>query len=312
MKIKEKGLTGKTAAIRRDSMVRPGGRGFNAFQEMAKGDKAKAKDASTKDKPKPEIWLEFMGTKIRVLEEDGGSVKAEDVPYLKGSTLKFVGCGGNVSFKELKVSVCLPPALFISALTPVPRIHYENTFLVCPSSSIRRAMIMVSSASKRHSRKTTSHISRSTSRPSMTGKCHGHCQKVSTCPVVSFCDDSDLDRSQRRWKSLSKLAERNLLRVRQLCGHKMAAIVGAEAGVVVVVDAAGVGEIEGAVVEGEAADAGAEVAIVEGAGAIVSPMLQLSRLLKLSRRARSGSELSNPLVQRILVCGGRLSPSSKV
>ncbi|KZP26565.1 hypothetical protein FIBSPDRAFT_854611 [Athelia psychrophila] len=98
MKIKEKGLTGKSAAIRRDTLTRPSGRGFNAFQEMAKG-----KDGATgKDKPKPEIWLEFMGAKLRVLEEDGGSVKAEDVPHVKGATLKFVGCGGNASFKDLK------------------------------------------------------------------------------------------------------------------------------------------------------------------------------------------------------------------
>ncbi|KAF7974611.1 hypothetical protein HWV62_11578 [Athelia sp. TMB] len=100
MKIKEKGLTGKSAAIRRDSLVRPSGRGFNAFQEMNK-EKNKGKEGAA-DKPKPEIWLEFMGTKLRVLEEDGGSVQAEDVPYVKGATLKFTGCGGNASFKDLK------------------------------------------------------------------------------------------------------------------------------------------------------------------------------------------------------------------
>jgi lupus La protein len=100
MKIKEKGLTGKAAVNRKDSMAtRP--RGFNAFHEMAKGDKAKAK--GSKDKPKPEIWLEFMGTRLRVHEENGGSVKSEDVPYVKGGTLKFTGCGGNVSFRDIKV-----------------------------------------------------------------------------------------------------------------------------------------------------------------------------------------------------------------
>jgi lupus La protein len=103
MKIKEKGLTGKAATNRKDSMVtRP--RGFNAFHEMAKADKSKSNGG--KDKPKPEIWLEFMGTRLRVQEENGGSVKSEDVPYVKGSTLKFTGCGGNVSFKDIKVSAC--------------------------------------------------------------------------------------------------------------------------------------------------------------------------------------------------------------
>jgi lupus La protein len=102
MKIKEKGLTGKAATNRKDLMVtRP--RGFNAFQEMAKGDKGKSKGG--KDKAKPEIWLEFMGTRLRVHEDNGGSVKIEDVPYVKGSTLKFTGCGGDVSFKDIKVSL---------------------------------------------------------------------------------------------------------------------------------------------------------------------------------------------------------------
>lgn len=102
MKIKEKGLTGKTAANRKDSMLtRP--RGFNAFAEMAKG---KGTPQAGEDKPKPEIWLEFMGSKLRVNEEDGGSVKADDVPHVKGSTLKFTGCGGDVFFKDIKVSQC--------------------------------------------------------------------------------------------------------------------------------------------------------------------------------------------------------------
>jgi lupus La protein len=98
MKIKEKGLTGKAATTRKASMAtRP--RGFNAFQEMFKGNK----DKGGKDKSKPEIWLEFMGTKLRVHEENGGSVKSENVPYVKGATLKFTGCGGDVSFRDIKV-----------------------------------------------------------------------------------------------------------------------------------------------------------------------------------------------------------------
>jgi hypothetical protein len=115
MKIKEKGLTGKAATTRKASMAtRP--RGFNAFQEMSKGNK----DKGGKDKSKPEIWLEFMGTKLRVHEENGGSVKSENVPYVKGATLKFTGCGGDVSFRDIKV--CLP--LFVDT-------HSSDDKVVC-------------------------------------------------------------------------------------------------------------------------------------------------------------------------------------
>jgi lupus La protein len=104
MKIKEKGLTGKAAIIRRNEAASaPNPRGFNAFREM---ERAKKGDKTT-DEKKPEVWLEFMGTKIRVLEkEDGdkeGYVNEEDVPYVKGSALKFSGCGGDVPWGEIKV-----------------------------------------------------------------------------------------------------------------------------------------------------------------------------------------------------------------
>lgn len=98
MKIKEKGLTGKTAEMRKDSMASR--KGFNAFQEMQ--DEKKGKGQKGKDKPNPEVWLEFMGSKIRVQEEDGGSVKSENVPYIKGATMKFTGCGGDANFTEMK------------------------------------------------------------------------------------------------------------------------------------------------------------------------------------------------------------------
>jgi lupus La protein len=99
MKIKEKGLTGKTAEMRKDSIASR--KGFNAFQEMQ--DEKKGKGQKGKDRPNPEIWLEFMGTKIRVQEDDGGSVKSENVPYIKGATMKFTGCGGDANFTEMKV-----------------------------------------------------------------------------------------------------------------------------------------------------------------------------------------------------------------
>jgi lupus La protein len=49
-----------------------------------------------------EIFVEFLGAKLRVLEEDGGSVAVEDVPRVRGSALRFVGCAGEVSFDEIK------------------------------------------------------------------------------------------------------------------------------------------------------------------------------------------------------------------
>lgn len=100
MKIKEKGLTGKAADLRRQSIAGSGRKGFNAFKEMAEKEKG---DKKGKDKPKPEVYLEFLGNKIRVHEEDGGSVKPEDVPFVKGASLKFEGAGDDVSFDEIKV-----------------------------------------------------------------------------------------------------------------------------------------------------------------------------------------------------------------
>ncbi|GJE89046.1 La protein-like protein [Phanerochaete sordida] len=95
MKIKEKGLTGKAAQFRKEAMGGAGRKGFNAFKEMAdkKGGKAKGK---------PEVFLDFLGQRIRVHEEDGGSVKPEDIPFVKGATLKFDGAEGDVSFDEIK------------------------------------------------------------------------------------------------------------------------------------------------------------------------------------------------------------------
>jgi lupus La protein len=49
--------------------------------------------------------LEFMGTKLLIHqnEEGHGFVKEEDVPFVKGATLKFDGCGGEVVWSEIKV-----------------------------------------------------------------------------------------------------------------------------------------------------------------------------------------------------------------
>ena len=102
MKIKEKGLSGKAAVNRREGMKGPNRTGFNAFKEMARASGEKGKD-----KPKPEVWLEFMGSKIRVHEEDGGTLKEEDIPFVRGATLKFDGVENDVDFDEIKVSLKL-------------------------------------------------------------------------------------------------------------------------------------------------------------------------------------------------------------
>lgn len=102
MKIKEKGLKGKAASHRRDLISR--GSGFDAFREMTKEKKSSGKGEKA-DEPKKEIYLEFLGSKIQIHEDEegNGSVKDEDVPFVKGATLKFDGCGGNVVWSEIKV-----------------------------------------------------------------------------------------------------------------------------------------------------------------------------------------------------------------
>jgi hypothetical protein len=98
MKIKEKGLTGKAAVVKRDYITR---KGFDAFREMrsAAGDKGGKKEGV---RAAPEIFVAFLGKNIRVSVEDGGSVTPEDVPRVRGSALRFTGCGGEVSYDEIK------------------------------------------------------------------------------------------------------------------------------------------------------------------------------------------------------------------
>ena len=65
------------------------------------GSKAKAKEVE-----KTEVYLQFMGSKILLHEgEDGeGFCLDEDVPYVKGATLKFESWDGEVGYRGLKVS----------------------------------------------------------------------------------------------------------------------------------------------------------------------------------------------------------------
>ncbi|KAJ2931810.1 hypothetical protein H1R20_g5284, partial [Candolleomyces eurysporus] len=77
MKIKEKGLTGKAA-------------------EMKSGG----------DKPKQhnEAILEYIGNRITIRRdyEGNGSVDPEDVPFVRGATLRFDGCGGDCTWSDIK------------------------------------------------------------------------------------------------------------------------------------------------------------------------------------------------------------------
>lgn len=128
MKIKEKGLTGKAADLRKDNISSR--KGFNAFREMENGPKSKS---NGKSKEKPEVFLEFMGEKIRVYDdnEDGaGYVKTEDVPFVRGATLKFTGCGGDANFTQMKARVSISSRYGLS-LTYFPPGTSPRTLYTC-------------------------------------------------------------------------------------------------------------------------------------------------------------------------------------
>lgn len=104
MKIKEKGLSGKAARLRKQTYAT--GKGFNAFREMDEAKNREKKDkvkTSTVEEKAPELFIEFMGSKIRVQDGDEGNVKVDDVPVVKGASLKFEGAGASTSFDEVKV-----------------------------------------------------------------------------------------------------------------------------------------------------------------------------------------------------------------
>lgn len=100
MKIKEKGLTGKAADNRRETMSN---RKFNAFNLSAK-DRA-ALHPEEKDATPVEVYLEYLGSKLLIHrdEEGKGYLKEEEIPYLPGASLKFEGAGETWSWDEIKV-----------------------------------------------------------------------------------------------------------------------------------------------------------------------------------------------------------------
>ena len=105
MKIKEKGLSGKAAELRRFHETNIPSRSFNAFRQF---DTSKKKDKKGGDKgkaEKPDVFLEFMGKKLKVIDEDGGRVDEAEVPYVKNSALKITGIEGNRSYDEVKVRI---------------------------------------------------------------------------------------------------------------------------------------------------------------------------------------------------------------
>jgi len=147
MKIKEKGLTGKAADLRKDSISSR--KGFNAFREMENPSKSKSNGSS---KVKPEVFLEFMGDKIRVYDdnEDGvGYVKTEDVPFVRGATLKFTGCGGDANFTEMKARISVPSRSHFSLTFSLRRL-FASALHVFHTSSSPKATTLDSLDLKRH------------------------------------------------------------------------------------------------------------------------------------------------------------------
>jgi lupus La protein len=106
MKIKEKGLTGRAADFRRKGILgNPLGRkSFNAFREMNTKDgkgKGTIKDAK---KEKPEVWLDFMGKRVRVYDEDGkGCIREDEYETVPKATLKVGGLKGDCQWTDIKV-----------------------------------------------------------------------------------------------------------------------------------------------------------------------------------------------------------------
>ena len=143
MKIKEKGLTGKGANHRRELLS---SQKFDAFREMAKDNtSSKKKAAENKD-----VFLEFLGHKILV-KKDGegqGVVDENDIPFVKGVTLKFDGCGGDVTWSEIKVKLfpvfSFSNISYSSLFSFLSRIRSEKGLMVgLPISNTREVKIAV-------------------------------------------------------------------------------------------------------------------------------------------------------------------------
>lgn len=148
-KMAEKGISGKPVGManRTDGA---GEHKFNAFNLIDRdtygargGDREhrtaprERKDAEDRDAMKvdtpasskkgEEIVLEFMEKKIQVYEREGqGWIRDEDVPTVRGATMKFevegLEVGGEIRFDEIKVRLTLLITLF--ALSSVAFVGY--------------------------------------------------------------------------------------------------------------------------------------------------------------------------------------------
>jgi hypothetical protein len=160
MKIKEKGLTGKAADMRRDNMSF---RKFNAFRLSPKDQAAlAAASGSGGAKPPTEIFLEYLGAKILIQRdaEGKGFLKEEEIPYMEGASLKFEGAGPGLAWDEIKVGPCAPATptfrhIIGSLLTHSLRRDQLKTSskVARPSSNITAAIRQVSSGSTNPSMK---------------------------------------------------------------------------------------------------------------------------------------------------------------
>ncbi|KAF8636079.1 hypothetical protein AX17_003786 [Amanita inopinata Kibby_2008] len=101
MKIKEKGLKGKAAETRKEIM---NNRGFNAFRMVqGKGSSSSSSSFNSKGSEK-EVYLDFLGHKIRIYKDESGNgtIKEEDVPLVRGATLRFDGGGETITWADIK------------------------------------------------------------------------------------------------------------------------------------------------------------------------------------------------------------------
>ncbi|KAF7322731.1 hypothetical protein HMN09_00051900 [Mycena chlorophos] len=106
MKIREKGLVGKAADNRKS--LYSSGRKFDAFRDAAssKMDLDEKPGAAAAPEPTSEVFLEFMGSTIKIHKGDdgGGTVNIDDVPFVKGATMRYDGLaeGARVNFMDVK------------------------------------------------------------------------------------------------------------------------------------------------------------------------------------------------------------------
>lgn len=160
MKIKEKGLTGKGANHRRDMIT---AKKFDAFKEMAKAKASPQKGSEGEEKK--DVFLEFLGHKILITqdEEGNGVIDEKDIPFVKGVTLKFDGCGGDVTWAEIKVNLIFVLRLGTNLLTTFllgphqGEIRWQGTLYQVRSRREQRSRRILQASFRRRNRIHQSH-----------------------------------------------------------------------------------------------------------------------------------------------------------